>query len=157
MKTICHTTLLTAALTLLAVCAASLVGCRSANQPGSSSHASVTIKGHSDAEIRQATKAVFAADAYSLRSESADFMEFQRPGSRRDAVKWGGWTGEGVMIRAKVRMTNLADNSCLLQLDMFAVRDAGDGLYESESRMMMMNKQPYRRLLDEVAKRLKSS
>ena len=156
MKSICHTTLLTAALALLALCAASLVGCQSSKQPGSSSHASVTVKGHSDAEIRQVTKAVFAEDQYSLRSEGADYMEFQRPGSRRDALKWGGWTGEGVVIRAKVRMTKLADNSCLLQLDMFAVRDAGDGLYESESRMIMMNKGPYRHLLDQVAKRLQT-
>jgi hypothetical protein len=139
---------------LLGLCAVSLVGCQSANQPGSYSHASVTVKGRSDAEIRQVTKTVFAEEGYALVLAGADFMEFQRPGSRRDALKWGGWTGEGVMIRAKVMMTELGENSRLLQLDMFAVRDAGDGLFESESRMIMVNKQPYRRLLDKVGKRL---
>ena len=141
---------------LLALCAISFVGCQSAKQPGSYSHGAVTIKGHSDAEIRKVTRTVFAEDGYSLVSEEATFMEFQRPGSRRDALKWGGWSGEGVLIRAKVRMTGLGDEGRLLQLDMFAVRDAGDGLFESESRMIMVDKQPYRRLMEEVGKRLQT-
>ena len=141
---------------LLALCAVSLVGCQSSKQPGSYSHAAVTVKGRSDAEIRQVTKEVFAEDGYSLASEGADFMEFQRPGSQRDALKWGGWYGEGVVVRAKMRMTTLADDSRVLQLDMFAVRDAGDGTFESESRMIMLNKKPYRHLLNEVSKRLQA-
>jgi hypothetical protein len=107
-------------------------------------------------EIRQVTKAVFAENEYSLVFEELEFMEFKRPGSRRDALKWGGWYGEGVMIRAKLKLTPLADGSCLLQLDMFSVRDAGDGLFESESRMIMVNRGPYRHLLNEVGKRLKA-
>ena len=154
MKTIYQANLLAPALMVLALCAVSLVGCQSAKQPGSNSHASLTIKGWSDAEIRQVTKVVFATDGYSLASEGGEFMEFQRPGSRRDALKWGGWSGEGVVIRAKVKMTRLADDSRLLQLDMFAVRDAGDRTLESESRMIMLNKEPYRRLLNEIGKRL---
>jgi hypothetical protein len=139
---------------LLALCAVSLVGCQSANQAGGYSHGAVTVKGRSDAEIRQVTKAVFAENGYALLSEGAAFIEFQRPGTRRDALKWGGWYGEGVMVRAKVRITNLAEDSRVLQLDMYAVRDAGDGLFESESRMIMLNKQPYHRLMEEVGKRL---
>lgn len=141
---------------LLALCAVGLAGCQSAKQPDSSSHAVVTVKGRSDAEIRQATKAVFAKDGYSLAGEGAEFMVFERPGSRRDALKWGGWTGEGVVIRAKVNMTRLADNSCRLQLDMFAVRGAGNSFTESEDRMLMLNKRPYRHLLKEVGKRLQA-
>jgi hypothetical protein len=141
---------------LLAFCAVSLVGCQSAKQPGSYSHASVTVKGRSDAEIRQVTKAVFAEEGYSLVAEGAEYMGFQRPGSRRDALKWGGWPGEGVVIRAKVKITVLADASRLLQLDMFAVRDAGDGIFESESRMVLLNKKPYRQLMNEVSKRLQA-
>jgi hypothetical protein len=137
---------------LLALCAVTLVGCQSAKQPGSYSHAYVTVKGRSDAEIRQVTKGVFAEEGYSLVAEGAEYMGFQRPGSRRDALKWGGWLGEGVVIRAKV----LADASHLLQLDMFAVRDAGDGIFESESRMVLLNKKPYRQLMNEVSKRLQA-
>jgi hypothetical protein len=141
---------------LLACCAASFVGCQSANQSGSYSHASLTVKGRSDAEVRQVAKVVFGEEGYALVAEEAGFMEFQRPGSRRDALKWGGWYGEGVVIRAKLRMTKLADDSRLLQLEMFAVRDAGEGTFESESRMALLNKQPYRQLLNKIGKRLKS-
>jgi hypothetical protein len=141
---------------VLALCAVSLVGCQSAKQPGSSSHAAVTVKGRSDAEIRQVTKVVFAEEGYSLTGEDVEFMVFERPGNRRDAIKWGGWTGEGVVVRAKVKMTKLADNSRLLQLDMFAVRGAGNSFTESENRMALMNKQPYRHLLKEVSKRLQA-
>ncbi|MGD0258786.1 MAG: hypothetical protein ABSD29_03075 [Verrucomicrobiota bacterium] len=141
---------------LLALGAISFVGCQSAHQPGSSSHASLTVKGRSDAEIRQATKTVFAEDGYTLVLEGEKFMGFQRPGSRRDALKWGGWSGEGVVIRAKVKMSKLADDSRLLQLDMFAVRDAGDGIVESESRMILLNKKPYRQLMKEIGKRLQA-
>jgi hypothetical protein len=141
---------------LLALCAASLIGCKSANQPGSTSHGSLIVKGRSDMEIRQVTKAVFAQNEYAFRGEGAEFLEFQRPGSRREALKWGGWAGEGVVIRAKVKITKLGDDSRLLQLDMFAVRDAGDGLFESESRMLMVNRRPYSQLLGEVGKRLRA-
>jgi hypothetical protein len=141
---------------LLAFCAVSLVGCQSAKQSGSYSHASLTVKGRSDAEVRQVTKAVFAEEGYALVAEEAEYMGFQRPGSRRDALKWGGWYGEGVVIRAKLKMTKLADDSRLLQLDMFAVRDAGEGTFESESRMVLLNKQPYHQLMNKIGKRLKS-
>jgi hypothetical protein len=141
---------------VLALCAASFVGCASSNQAGSYSHGAVTIKGRSDAEIRQVTKTVFAEDGYAFASEGPEYMEFQRPGSRRDALKWGGWDGEGVVVRAKVRMTKLADDSYVLQLDMFAVHDAGQGIVESENRMIMLNKHPYAKLMNEIAKRLKA-
>ena len=139
---------------LLALCAVGLVGCKTSEKPGSSSHASVTVKGRSDKEIRQVTKVVFGEQGYVLASERAEYMEFQRPGSRSDALKWGGWSGDGVVIRAKVRMTRLADDSCLLQLDMFVVRDAGQAVFESESRMLLLDKEPYRHLMNEIGKRL---
>ena len=154
MKTSYHTTLVAAVPMLLALCAAALIGCQSAKQPGSSSHGSVIVKGRSDAEIRQVTKTVFAEDGYMFVAEEAEFMEFQRPGSRRDELKWGSWYSQGVVIRAKVKLTKLGDEGRLLQLDMFAVRDAGDGLFESESRMIMLNRKPYQHLLAEVGKRL---
>jgi hypothetical protein len=141
---------------LLALCVVSLIGCASSKQPGGYSHGAVTVKGRSDAEIRQVTKVVFTEEGYSLAAEGEGFMQFERFGTRRDALKWGGWTGEGVVIRAKVKMTRLANDSRLLQLDMFAVRDAGDRVIESESRMIMLNKKPYRRLLNEVGKRLQA-
>jgi hypothetical protein len=156
MKNLLPTALLISAFVLGAFCAAGLVGCASANQTGGYSHGALTVKGHSDAQIREATKAVFAENGYSFLSEGPNYMQFQRPGTRADAIKWGGWFGEGVMVRAKIGMAKLASDSCVLQLDMYAVRDAGQGFFEDESRMIMLNKQPYRRLLRDVDKRLKA-
>jgi hypothetical protein len=136
------------------VCVLGLVGCQSARQPGTNSHAAVTIKGRTDQEIRQVVRAVMAEDGYSFVTEGHDFMGFQRPGSRGDAIKWGGWYGEGVVVRAKLKMSTLADESRLLQLDMYAVRDAGDSFFEEENRMMMLNKAPYRALLRKVETQL---
>ena len=156
MNTLSRTSSFAPALLLMALGALCMVGCASSKQAGSYSHGALTVKGRSDAQIRQVTKAVFAEDGYSLASEGPDYMVFQRPGSRRDALKWGGWFGEGVVIRAKLRMTKLADDSCVLQVDMYAVRDAGDTVFEDESRMIMLNKQPYRKMLREVDKRLQA-
>ena len=156
MRALLHALLLAAAPVALALAAVSLVGCQSAKQPGSSSDAVVTVKGRTDKQIREVAKSVFAEDGYSLASEQALALEFQRPGSWRDTVKWGGWTGDAVVIRAKLKISKLADDSRLLQLDMFAVRDAGARTYESENHMIMVSKKPYRRLLAEIGKRLQS-
>ena len=140
-----------------AVCGAvGLVGCQSNNGPGSYSHASLSIKGQSDPAIRQVAKEVFAEEGYALALEGLDFLMFERPGTRSEALKWGGLLGQGVVVRGKLKMSSLVDGSCLLQLDMFAVRSAGDRFFEDESRMTMMNKGPYRRLLKEISKRLKA-
>ena len=145
-----------ALLLLLALCAASLLGCTTANQLNSSGFGAAIVKGRSEAEIRQVTKVVFAENGYSLASEGAEYLVFDRPGSQRDALKWGGWDGAGVVIRAKVKMTRLAEVSYSLQLDMVAVHDAGQGIMESENPMMTLNKRPYNRLMDEIGKRLKT-
>jgi hypothetical protein len=132
-----------------------LVGCQSAKEPGSLSHASVQIQGHSLPDIRMTTAAVFREAGYALTLAQPEAMVFDRPGSRRDAVKWGGWaTGEGVTMRVKVRFREMPDGGHLLQADAYAVQDANDPFFESESRNVLLNRRPYQKLLDEVARRL---
>ena len=140
---------------VLAFCAVSLVGCQSAKQPGSMSHASVQIQGHSLAEIQQTTTAVFREQGYTLAAASPEEMVFERPGSRRDAAKWGGWSGQGVTMRVKVRLSKMLDGAQLLQADAFAVPNSDDEFFRTESRNILLNRRPYQKLLDEVARRLK--
>ena len=48
----------------------------------------------------------------------------------------------------------MPDGSHLLQCDVFYVRHAGDSFLEDEGRMTLVRTSPYRRMLQEVAKRL---
>ena len=140
---------------LLTFCAVSLVGCQSARQPGSMSHASIQVKGHALEDIRQTTTAVFREAGYSLAATSPQEMVFDRPGSRRDAAKWGGWSGEGVTMRVKAGMSKMTDGSYLLEADAYAVQNSDDEFFRTESRNIVLNRRPYQKLLDEVARRMK--
>jgi len=132
-----------------------LVGCQSAKQPGSMSHASIQVRGHSVEEIRQTTTDVFREAGYGLASATRDEMVFERPGNRRDVLKWGGWSGSGVTMRVKVRPSPMLNGSQLLQGDAYAVQNSDDPFFQTESRNVLLNRRPYQKLLDEVAKRLK--
>jgi hypothetical protein len=140
---------------LLTLGLTSLVACQSAKQPGSGSHASVRIPGHSVAEIQKTATAVFGEAGYALAQSGPAEMVFERPGSRSDALKWGGWWGEGVIMRVKVLLSALADGGYLLQADAYAVQNSDDPFFRTESRTMLLNRGPYQKLLDETAHRLK--
>ena len=140
---------------LLALGAVSLAGCQSAKEPGSMSHAAVQIQGRSLADIQQTTTAVFREESYALTTASPEAMIFERPGSRQDALKWGGWSGQGVTMRVKVRLTEMLDGGYLLQADAYAVQNSDDPFFQSESRNILLNRRPYQKLLDEAARRLK--
>ena len=140
---------------LLAFCAVNLVGCQSAKQPGSMSHASVQVQGHPLEDIRQTTTLVFREAGYSLAAASPEEMVFDRPGSRRDATKWGGWSAEGVTMRVKVGLSRMTDGSDLLEADAYAVQNSDDEFFRTERRNIVLNRRPYQKLLDEVASRMK--
>ena len=140
---------------LLTLSMTGLVSCQSAKQPGSTSHASVRIPGRSVAQIQQTTTAVFREAGYALALARPEEMIFERPGSRLDAAKWGGWMGEGVIMRVKVRLSEAPNGGHLLQADAYAVENSTDPFFRTESRNMLLNRRPYQKLLNEVASRLK--
>jgi len=132
-----------------------LTGCRAAHEPGGVSHAVVQIDGQPLDAVQQATAAVFGEEGYSLVHRSAESMVFERAGSRRDASKYGGWSGEGVTMRVFVTFTALANAGYRLQADVSAKENASDPFFEDENRAMMLNRRPYQKLLNEVESRLK--
>ena len=140
---------------LLVLGALSLAGCQSARQPGSMSRASVQVKGHSLEDVRQTTTAVFRDAGYSPAAASPEELVFDRPGSRRDAAKWGGWSAEGVTMRVKVGLSRMTDGSDLLEAEAYAVQNSDDEFFRTESRNILLNRRPYQKLLDEVARRMK--
>lgn len=132
-----------------------LMGCQSANQPGSMSHAAVQIPARSVAEIQETTTAVFQEEGYVLARTRPEELIFERPGDRRDAAKWGGWMGEGVTMRVKVQFSELPGGSQRLQADAYAVQNSDDPFFRTESRNVLLNRRPYQKLLNEIARRLK--
>ena len=58
-------------------------------------------------------------------------------------------------MRVKVRLSEMVDGSHLLQADAYAVQNSDDPFFETESRNVLLNRRPYQKLLNEVAKRLK--
>lgn len=140
---------------LLVLGLVSLPGCRSARDPGSMSHASVQIQDHLVTDIQKTTAAVFGAEGYSLSTATAEEMVFDRPGTRRDALKWGGWSGNGVTMRVKVALSKLTNGAWLVEANAYAVQNSDDPFFQTESRNVLLNHRPYQKLLNEVAKRLK--
>ena len=132
-----------------------LLGCQSARQSGSMSHAAVEIQSHSVADIQQTAAAVFRDEGYALARATPEEMVFDRPGTRRDALKWGGWAGNGVTMRVKVALSKTIDGGYLLEANAYAVQNSDDPFFQSESRNILLNHRPYQKLLNEVAHRLK--
>jgi len=118
------------------------------------SHASARINGHTVAEIQQTATVVFREEGYTLVASSPQEMVFDRPGSWRDAFKWGGWEAKGVTIRVKVRFSGLVNGGWLLQADAYAVQNSDVPFFRTESRNILLNRHPYQKLLNQVAKRL---
>jgi hypothetical protein len=140
---------------LLTLGVTGLLGCQSAKQTGSMSHAVVQIHGRSVANIQQTTSAVFHEQAYALARATPEEMVFTRPGGRRDALKWGGWAGNGVTMRVKVQLSELVAGTHLLTADAYAVQNSDDPFFQTESRNILLNRRPYQELLNQIARRLK--
>jgi hypothetical protein len=139
---------------MLAVCAMGLLltACQS-GEPGSTGHGSVTIKGKSDREIRETTTAVFSENGYTQTLNSPSEMIFDKPGSKSETLKWGGWDSAGVWMRVKVDLQSMGDNSTMLRCDAFSVQDRGNFM-EKETRLMMLTGGKYKDMLQEVKKRV---
>jgi hypothetical protein len=79
------------------------------------SHAVVQISGRTVADIQQTATAVFREEGYALSLNTAEMMVFERPGSRRDAIKWGDIGGRGVTMRVMVKLSTTLDGGQLLR------------------------------------------
>ena len=128
-------------------------GCQS-SKPGSSSHASVEIKGHSAREIQATTTVVFVENGYALRTNTPTRMLFERPASSGEKFRHGDWMNAGMIIQIKVRIQSLPDESYVLRADVFSVQDPTEKAFREESRLVLFSKEPYQKLLDEVSQRL---
>ena len=130
-----------------------VTGCQS-SKPGSSSHAAVEIKGHPIDEIWTTTIVVFAEQGYRLRTNSAIQLFFDRPATTAEKLKYGDWMNDGMAMEIKVRLQELAADTCLLRADAYVVQDPNSSFFRSERRIYSLSGAPYRKLLEEVALRV---
>lgn len=139
-------------LSVVLLAALAVAGCQSSG--GSGGHASVRITGHELDGIRQAVKDVFTQAGYGLTSSQPESMTFQRLGTLGDAVLYGGWGDDNVATRVRVRFESLDTKDWNLAATVYSVRDAGDRVMEEESRKLVVNRGPYKKMLKDVKARL---
>jgi len=132
-------------------------GC-GATKPSGASFASVTIKGHSKNDIARVTAQVFQEDGYRGGSMKGHPMVFQKEGSRMTDLAYGGvadtYYGAKTLVRVKVDIVTLGEDSHRLQCQAYVVKDAGDSFFEDEQKLANIRSGPYQSLLNKVAKQL---
>lgn len=132
-------------------------GCASSHSTGAKSRAALTIKGHPIADIILTTRQVFEDHDFQFMSAANDQMVFDRPGTRMEQVSYGSFGSEGLVIRVKVDLQELAEDQMYLRCDVFSVRDPGAAVLEDETRLVLARVKPYQELLEEVQARLDSA
>jgi hypothetical protein len=151
-----HPVLLVLACLSLALASA---GCRSLTGPGSASFASVTIKGHSEADIAVATAHVFRADGYRTAKAAPGQIVFEKEASRATSIAREGfmanYTGDQTIDRVRVQIVPLSDGTCRLQCQAFMVTGGSDPFFQQEERLANLRAAPYQSLLNNVKQQLK--
>jgi hypothetical protein len=145
-------------LSLSLACGLFSAGCH-LGQPTSASFASVTISCKSAGQIRDATVAVFRENGYRAYT-SGQQLVFEKEGTRANTISRDGLVGAQAgavtIIRVRADLVDLGPGSYRLQCHAFMVSNAGDSFFENEARLANFRSGPYQKLLDEVAKRLKT-
>jgi len=133
-----------------------LTGC-STSKPASAVFASVIIHGKTPEQIAQVTAQVFQADGYRVVAPGPDEMCFEKEGTRGQSLAYAGVvsTYEGAQVRVRVRaeIVDLGAGSNRLQCHAFVVTDSG--FFEDAVQLPPRKAGPYRKLVKQVAERLK--
>ena len=148
-----------AAVLLFAVSALFLSGCH-IGQPASASFASVKITGHAPEQIQEATGNVFRADGYAAFIAGNGQMIFQKEGTRANSISQNGFVGayygDTTMFRVIAEIVDLGGGSYRLQCQAYLVRNPGDSFMEDSHPLANVRSGPYQRLLNKVAREVKS-
>jgi hypothetical protein len=83
-------------------------------------------------------------------------MVFEKRGSLANDIAYGGWIEDRTArVRVKAEIVLLPGGSHRLQCQVYMVQHAGDSFFEEEKKLSHFSAGPYRKLLDEIARRLK--
>ena len=148
---------LPAGLLPLALLAAALAtGCRSPNAPASNRMASVMVTNRSAEQIEAAIRAVFEKHGYEAGKSEEDELVFEKKGSVMNGVVYSDWYSGGVWERIKVFQRELSPTATVVECDAYMVQEREDPLFAKEHKEYWTRKGRCRKLLNEVAKVLRS-
>jgi hypothetical protein len=130
-----------------------LGGCSSPGKPDSARFASVSIRGHTVDQVRDATSQVFHADGFKVIKKGWANLLLEKEGSSMNNIAYGNWMGSGIWVRAKVTIVDIAPSESRIDCEAFLVRTK-DGATEEEIKINKLHRHHYQKLLDEVSRRL---
>lgn len=131
-------------------------GCKSSKAGDSASFASVVILGSDEAQIRATTGVVFKEHGYESLGAVGSEMIFEKRGSLANDIAYGGWIDDRTTrVRVKAEIVPLPDGSHRLGCQVAMVQHAEDSFFREEHKLSRWNAGPYRKLLEETARRLK--
>jgi hypothetical protein len=125
---------------------ACLSGCQTTDQADSGQMASVTISGHTDAEIQQAAAKAFVSNGY----QQVKPRTFEKQGTSWDKVAYGGWSSNPVWIRMRINITSLGPGQSILACDAFAVVDRNEATMEEEKKLSVSYRSDCKKILDQA-------
>ena len=139
----------------LAGLALATTGCGTFDKAPASKFASVRIEGNTPGQIRDAAAAVFRDHGFKVTLGKTNLV-CEKEGSGMDNFAYGNWMGgEPVWLRVKVTIVPLSEGTFRLQCLAYKVRDKGSFAFEEEVQVSRMSSRPYRKMLEEVAARLR--
>lgn len=151
----------------LAVGACALVwlvacGCKTSQEgPGSGSLAAVMVKAGEPLAVARAVSEVFQEAGYQPTPVPANRsremrMVFEKEGTAKDTLMYGGWSFESLWYRVKIRISPLdaATKTYLVTCDVFRVHHRGDRHFEEEQRLKSAKRGSFRELLEQAKKRV---
>lgn len=127
-----------------------VAGCRTADEAHSGDMASVAISGHTEAEIRQATAAVFLANGF----ETSGDLVFEKKASGMETAAYGGWSTNPIWLRIRMMLFSPEQGRYILGGNAFLVKDRNKGLLEDEQRYTFQKRDECKALLDQIKARL---
>jgi hypothetical protein len=88
---------------------------------------SLRIEGYSPEAIAAAVRRTFEAAGFQPQAarEGGREQNFDRPGSRADNARYGGWFSEETYVRIRVRLREIGGNVVEVRSDPFLVRGRG--------------------------------
>lgn len=128
------------------------MGCQTASD-GSSRQARVVIENRSADEVQAVVLDVFEQNSYEVMLSRPGRMIFEKSGSRMDEVAYGSWLHGETALRVEVTIRPHEGVSQLVEAKGRLIRAAGT-YFEDETPQFLQRQARYRKLLDEVARRL---
>ena len=128
-------------------------GCASTH-PGSSSLAYVVVEGAELEDIRAETRRVFDDEFYEVERDQPNEIIFEREGTQRDKVLWGGYVERDLRMRVVVTFEPFAKGGVLVCADAYVVRE---GVISETEKIMRIGRRPYQDLLNRMKASLVTS